>query len=99
MEYEFLIGHRVKCTYFYRDEDAGPGDTDEYYYGYSIDVTGYVQNVFIDDDNEEKIYIIEDDDSVFWFYPFREDIEDLEIKILDEIKKYTKFTRFESMEI
>ncbi len=104
MEYEFLIGHRIHCSYFYRDEEAGidADDIEEYYYGYSIEVTGYVQNVLIDSNNEEKIYIIEDDGSVGWVFPFHEDIEDLKIKILDwnnTEKDTKKVSRFEIMDI
>ncbi len=111
MEYEFLIGHKVKCSYFCVDIDYYINNVDDENididdenidFGYIHDITGYVQKVIIDSNNEEKIYIIEDDGSVEWVFPFRENVKDLEIKILDwnnSEKNIKKISRFEIMDI
>ncbi len=87
MEYEYLIGHRIKCTFFGREENK------DYEY------TGYVSNVIIETLNIEKIIIEKDNGENTWFTPHYYSVKNLHIEILDEIKKYTKFTRFEIMDI
>ncbi len=87
MEYSYLIGHRVKCIVYY----------DEYYDRESDEYIGYVSDVIIDYKNREKIFITEDKGNVEWFIPHHFRVKKYFIEILDE--KYTKFTRFEIMEI
>ena len=111
MEYDFLVGHRVQCSYFCIDIDYYINNVDDenidfddenLYLGYSMKITGYVQQVIIDNNNEEKIYIIEDDGTIEWVFPFHENIEDLEIKILDwdnSKKDIKKVSRFEIMDL
>ncbi len=48
---------------------------------------------------EKKIFVIEDNKKLEWFVPRHPNCKNYSIKILDEIKKYTKFTRFEIMDI
>ena len=88
MEYEYLIGHRVKISYFnfIRKEKR--------------EKIGSVLRVTIDSfDNKEVIDIIEDNEDTNWVKPFHNNITNFNVEILDEIKIYTKFTRFEIMEI
>ena len=88
MEYNYLIGHKIKCTFFGNEENK------DYEY------TGYVSNVIIGNLNIEKILIILDNGESTWFTPRYYSVENLKIEILDkEVKSYTKFTRFEIMEI
>ena len=89
MEYEFLVGHRVKINWF------------NDYYKRKYEYIGSVSKVIIDNPEYEKIYIaIEDKGNIEWICPNHPHIIEFSVKILDnEIKKYTKFTRFEIMEI
>ena len=86
MEYEYLIGHRVKINYFHNARK----DKNEF--------IGPVSKVIIDRNNEERIYVAKDDKrNNEWVKPFGKSIIDFHVEILDN--KYTKFTRFEIMEI
>ena len=85
MEYEYLIGHRVKCNFI----DIRTGHKNEY--------LGSVSNVAIDDNNRERVFVIEDNKKLEWFTPNHPDAKNLHIEILDE--EYTPFTRFEIMDI
>ncbi len=85
MEYEYLIGHRVKVNYF------------NGYLNKKIEKIGIVSKVLKIERDKETIYMI-GNECDYWFKPLSNHIIDLKIEILDEIK-YTKFTRFEIMEI
>ncbi len=86
MEYEFLIGHRVKINYF--DITANKNREN----------IGYIHNIITDDIGEKMI--ISQDGKDMWFFYSDYTVKNLHIEILDnEIKKYIKFTRFEIMEI
>ncbi len=90
MEYEYLVGHRVKFTFFYKTKE----EPREY--------IGSVLKIIIDNNrSREIIYYLEDGGSEEWIVPHHADIIDFHVEILldNEIKKYTKFTRFEIMEI
>ena len=62
----------------------------------SREYIGYVSDVIIKD-NREKIFVIEDNEKTEWFIPRHPNFKSYSIKIIE--KKYTKFTRFEIMDI
>ena len=86
MEYSYLIGHKVKINYFNNFSEQ------------KMEFIGSVSKVIIDN-NEEKIYIIENGRNIEWIKPNHPAVIELHIEILNKIKVFTKFTRFEIMEI
>ena len=87
MEFSHLIGHKIKAVIFEQNNRR-------------TEFIGYVSNVDIDIYGHERIYIKENKKNEYWFVPHHSNMREFNIKILDnEIKKYTKFTRFEIMEI
>ena len=93
MKYSYLIGHKVKVNYFHNLRKE------------KVEYISFVLNVKIQDGYETIITDTENQITIKgsgkkqWIQPFHKSIKDFKIEILDEVKKYTKFTRFEIMEI
>ncbi len=83
MEFSHLIGHKIKAVVFDQNNRK-------------TEYIGFVSNVVIEN-NKEKIFVIEDNEKLEWFIPNHDLCKSYSIKIIE--KKYTKFTRFEIMEI
>ncbi len=88
MEYDFLIGHRIKINYFSK------------YLEKEVENIGFVSKVVICSSSDlEKILITKDNGLIMWYAPRHYTVKNLHIEILDKVKAYTKFTRFEIMDI
>ena len=89
LKYSHLVGHNIKAII----KNKFPDNDQEREY------KGYVTKVSLNANNQEIIYVRENTGELTWFLPCHSNLEIISLKILDPPIKYTKYNRWEIMDI